>query len=538
MADQPAATGRDGDAASGGFLERIGAWPIAGIVVTAMVGLTFWQRNVLRLGYESVWPTLLATLAIAALITGLLWLASRSAAKAGLGAALVAVYLFYAPVLLEKIGLNYLGTMATHLVAIALLVFAYRKLPSDRATLRRRAGQINLVVLVLLAVTAVPLLVRVAQLESGRGTAVAQMPQLAGEASADSPDVWHILFDRYASNATLQKQYGYDNTPFLDALRTRGFAVKEDAYSNYQRTGHSVASTLNGALLDPVAATMDEEPGDWVPIYRAMRDGAALRAFDRMGYRTVFAGSWWEPTRFSNIASETISIRTVPQMTRLLIDHSAIGFWLRPLAIPMVDGRGDQCFRASEKFRRLAEVAQRDERKQVFAHFLVPHPPFVLNADGTCRALDKAVDGSRRDNYIAQVRFSNANMLKLVDAILAGPRPATIVIHSDEGPWPAPYVGNEHGLGTDPVQVPWTKLTRPQLEEKFGILMAVRAPDGAQPATMPQSPVQIYPAILRDYFGSDAPLPPSRHEVFESDDALYRFHDVAGRLGQGAQAAR
>ena len=143
-------------------------------------------------------------------------------------------------------------------------------------------------------------------------------------------------------------------------------------------------------------------------------------------------------------------MRAVPQLARKAFDQSAIGFWTKDLQVPYLDGRGDQCFRANEKFRRLRDLAANGERKYVFAHFLVPHPPFVLNSDGSCRSLASAKAAGRRANYVAQVEFANREVLTLVDAILAGPRPSVIVIHSDEGPWPKPYVGNEHGLGTDP----------------------------------------------------------------------------------------
>jgi hypothetical protein len=72
-------------------------------------------------------------------------------------------------------------------------------------------------------------------------------------------------------------------------------------------------------------------------------------------------------------------------------------------------------------------------------------------------------------------------------------------------------VGNEHGLGTDPVPVPWAKLSGEQLREKMGILLAVRDPSGRPPATTPASPA-------------------SRFFVFENDAALYRFEEVGMRL--------
>ena len=77
--------------------------------------------------------------------------------------------------------------------------------------------------------------------------------------------------------------------------------------------------------------------------------------------------------------------------------------------------------------------------------------------------------------------------------------------------------------------MPWASLPVDKLRDKMAILLAVRGPSGP-PRTMPASPVQIYPAILRDHFGSSAPLPPSRHAIFETDRALYRYTDVSSKL--------
>lgn len=511
-------------------MTRIGSWPLAALAITASVVLTFWSGNILRLGFENVWPTLLITVGLSALLVLALRLVARSWTRAGLGAAICVIYVFYARSVVELIGLPFIAAIAVHVAIILGLALLYRKLPREDDRLVSIAGRVNLVGLILLAFVAVPLAVEVVQLERARTSASASFEELSGKAAADSPDVWHIIFDRYASSQTLRDQYAFDNSPFLGALEARGFRVAQSAYSNYQRTAHSVASTMNGTLLDPLSQEMNGQQSDWVPIYRSMRDGAAIRQFDRMGYETIFAGSWWEPTRFSETASESIQIRALPQLAQVVLENSALGFWLQGSKLPWLDGRNDQCFRATEKFRHLTEITTRTENKLVFAHFLVPHPPFVVGADGSCKSLDNAVASSRRDNYVAQIQFANAKVLQLIDAIMAGPRPAAIVLHSDEGPWPEPYVGYEHGLGTDPVPVPWTDLSPEQTEEKFGILMAMRTPDGSAPTTMPSSPVQIYPAMLRDYFGSDGALPQSTHSVFRDDDALYDFVDIGTRL--------
>ena len=504
--------------------------PIAGMLVTLIAMMGYWSGNRLRLGFESVWPTALVTVLGALLVTGLLRLLCGNWRRAGLAAAMAAFYFFYIPALFAPLKLPFVAEAALHVGAIAGLVLLYRRLPSDDAKLSTLHARVNLLCGLIFALNALPLAFQQFQLEQQRSKAEASLGQLEGTASADSPDVWHILLDRYAATDTLKTRYGFDNQPFINALRQRGFAVQDQAFSNYQRTSHSIASTMNGRLLDPMAPHMKSRPDDWIPIYRVMRESSALKLFNQMGYRTIFAGSWWEPTRFSAAADESMVIRAMPQLARLVIGQSAAGFWTQRISAPYLDGRGDQCYRANEKFRRLRALAKNSDRKQVFAHFLVPHPPFVLNADGSCRTLATAAKAPRNENYLAQIRFANRELVGLVDAILANPRPAVIVIHSDEGPWPSPYVGNEHGLGTDPVPVPWHRLDGEQLREKMGILLAVRDPSGQTPKTMPASPVQIYPAILKDHFGSRRPVPVSRHYVFRSDAALYQFDDIGTKL--------
>lgn len=513
-----------------GVVRVLARSPIAGMLVTLIAMMGYWSGNRLRLGFENVWPTALVTVFGALLVTGLLRLLCGNWLRAGIAAAMAAFYFFYIPALFSPLKLAFAAEAALHAGAIAGLILLYRRLPSDVAKLSTLHARINLLCGLIFALNALPLAFQQFQLEQQRSKAEASLGQLDGTASADSPDVWHILLDRYAATDTLKTRYGFDNQPFIDALRKRGFTVQDQAFSNYQRTSHSVASTMNGRLLDPMAPHMKSRPDDWLPIYRVMRESAALKLFNRMGYRTIFAGSWWEPTRFSAAADESIVIRAMPQLARLVISRSAAGFWTQGISAPYLDGRGDQCFRANEKFRRLRTLAKDPDRKQVFAHFLVPHPPFVLNADGSCRSLATAAKAPRNENYLAQIRFANRELVRLVDAILAGPRPAVIVIHSDEGPWPTPYVGNEHGLGTDPVPVPWLRLSKAQLGEKMGILLAVRDPSGGAPQTMPVSPVQIYPAILKDHFGSHRPVPASRHYVFRSDAELYQFDDVGTKL--------
>lgn len=507
--------------------KRVGGYPAAGILIALIVVLTLWQPNMNRLGYEHALPTIGFVLAAAALLSALVYLLVRDRARTGILAGLFAAYIFYSVPIVQTIaGARYV-LAGVGLLLLVTILLARRAPKGERAVATN--GKLNLLLMPMALAIAALTVWQQWKLERARPENRSSFPAFDGKARPGSPDVWHILFDRYASTDTLARRYAFDNRPFLEQLRKRGFTVAEGQFSNYQRTGHSVAATMNGESLDRLAAAMKDRQTDWVPIYRAIADNRASEFFGTQGYRTIFAGDWWSPTQRMQ-ADRTINYRAVPELGRKLLEQTPIGLGLRQLRFPYGDDRSDQCRREKMKFSDLEQIARDGSRKYIFAHFLVPHPPFVLAADGACRSLEDARRSSRRDNYLAQVEFVNARVLRLIDAIAAGPRPAVIVIHSDEGPWPEPYVGNEHSFGGDPVSVEWTKVDRERLREKMGILLAVRGPAGP-PKVMPDSPVQIYPAILTENFASGRPIAPSNHEVFESDGRLYTFHDVKSTLG-------
>lgn len=500
-------------------------FPLAGVVVPPLVCVTLWMSNVTRVPYEDALPVVVALLAAALLVLVGLRLVVRDWVRAGLIAGIAAAYIFYVgPGVASLASAPWLRGLLMALAGLLALDLA-RRVPRDRAALLDANHKINLVLLPLLLIGGGIVLTKQVALERQRPEPGQSFPAFAGTAEAGSPDVWHIILDRYANSATLRSVYGYDNKPFLDALRARGFAVREAAFSNYQRTGHSVSSTLNGTYLDALSARMSGDQDDWVPIYRAVTDNAAMRFFEAQGYETVFAGSWWNPIRRSRVADRNVNFRAIPELGRLVLDQSVVGRAMAAVGLPYGDGRADQCFRAKAKFRALRALARDPARKYVLAHFLVPHPPFVLNADGSCRSLAQAERASRRDNYVGQIRYANHEVVSLVDAILAGPRPAIILLHGDEGPWPAAFSGDERFLGADTKPVDWTKASNAEILEKLGILMAVRSPDRSD-RDLPATPVNLYPRLLRNHFGVARPDWPDRHLLFEHRTALYSFKDV------------
>ena len=137
------------------------------------------------------------------------------------------------------------------LISIAAATIELRKIRA-KIELEQLALPLNLTATALI-------LLQVATLASQHGESNSE--QLAGSfgKSADAaqpssariydseqyPDVYYIIPDGYPSDALHQSEVNFNNAPFTEALKARGFAVNSQAQSNYGTTLPSLASTLN-----------------------------------------------------------------------------------------------------------------------------------------------------------------------------------------------------------------------------------------------------------------------------------------------------
>src|SRR5690606_5318451 len=121
-------------------------------------------------------------------------------------------------------------------------------------------------------------------------------------AKDELPDIYYLVFDRYAGQETLKKYYDFDNQYFIDDMKKEGFIFNKIEYSNYGHTGPSVSSTLNMQYLDKLTASLPPKYSEMM--YSRMIDQASsVRILKENGYEVGWSGSWWEPTR-NNVTAD------------------------------------------------------------------------------------------------------------------------------------------------------------------------------------------------------------------------------------------
>ena len=348
---------------------------------------------------------------------------------------------------------------------------------------------------------------------------------LPAPAPAALPDIYYLIFDRYANERVLREQFGFDNGAFLDALRSRGFTVIDDAVANYPRTTPSLASSLSMGYLDRLAREQGPASLEWGAMNTLIDRSLVSTTLERLGYRTVNVGSWWDSTAYDPGADENISVFPNDEFGYVFWQTTMWPTLARLTSVAEPNTLNRDIWRDTPKqFDAVAEVAQRSRPTFTFGHFLLPHPPYVFRADG--RRADLLPRLPADEAYVEQVEFANTKIQDLLDALLAGAAPGDepiIVLQADEGPYP-------QGLIDDEDHYDFFEATQVDLERKQMILNALYLPRHQDDVPGFLTPVNTFRLILSRYFGADLPMLPDRTYVFRDNLHPYEFHDVTARL--------
>lgn len=305
-----------------------------------------------------------------------------------------------------------------------------------------------------------------------------------GETSAAAqPDIYYIILDAYGREDVLKDRFGFDNSAFLGALRERGFYVADCSQSNYAITEYSLASSLNLDYLDALNINTQEER-------IAAIKRSEVRAFlEGRGYVTVSAASGWDMTEWKDAAvylDFDRSYSALPEFDKLVMDTTLLrivsDFNLFNINRITENNHRSRVLSLLEHLKRLPAE---EGNLFVFAHFVIPHPPYRFGPDGEW--LEEAPDDLEA-GYLGQVVYINREILEAIDAILArSAQPPIILLQGDHGPPPQ---------------------LSPSSAEKMPILSAYYLPgmDVEKALYSSISPVNSFRVVLSSYFGQDLPL--------------------------------
>lgn len=342
-----------------------------------------------------------------------------------------------------------------------------------------------------------------------------------------APDIYYVILDRYPSARTLAEAFDFDNTAFEGLLAERGFYIATDSRSNYLKTAHSLASSLNFDYLDYLTDAVGRVSKSWLPLYDLLQDYRAWRFLKAQGYRFVSVGSTWQPTSWNRAADVGINEFPLPEFATVLYEPTLLQALGTQVGPPFF--AHDTCLekwrRTKQTLARMADLPSMPGPKFVFAHLLLPHEPYVFDADGGYLDPDTVAVRTERENFLNQLAYANREVAGLVERWLDDSRvPPVIIVQGDEGPFPARYRADEEDFD-------WTRATREELRLKTGILNALYLPGVDRTRLYPSmTPVNSFRVVFNQYFDTRLEMLPDRTYAFVNGRRLYDFFDVTDRM--------
>lgn len=328
-------------------------------------------------------------------------------------------------------------------LAAAVLVFRTRR------DLRALVGYSNIILFVLILYSAVPAGVEFYKYSHARVVRREKLLEMeaAEGVGAVKPDIYYIVLDWYGRSDALKEKFNYDNSAFNTSLSDLGFYVVECSQSNYQSTMLSLVSTLNSRYWTDTPST---QPGEEtfstdIKLQREdMLNNNARMILEDQGYTTVafqtgYGFSEWTDADIyysldnaSGMLNDFETLLSNTTMVLAISDYQS----KQPVEEKEIDW---ETYDESPEYRyqiklntlkNLGTISDVPGPKFVFAHVLLPHGPFVFDADGNWTGGHL----SEEEGYIPQLEYTNKRIIPILKNIIENSDiPPIIMLASDHG---------------------------------------------------------------------------------------------------------
>lgn len=318
-------------------------------------------------------------------------------------------------------------------------------------------------------------------------------------AKTPNRDIYIFILDAYAGQRTLS-YLGFDNSNFFNALRDRDFQVYKNMESNYNQTVVSIPSFLNADYIENIP---------YEKTAQAVSNAMLFKTAKKAGYKIYYINSWTSSFTITNgVIDEAynITMSATEATTKLFIGKTL----LKP---NLKHTRSSKIFKETIALEKKL-INKKGQKRLIFAHFLMPHPPYMFDENGNSIPSDKAYDIPRKKNnselinkesYLEFLKYTNKTVLGFLDEIFAQNREKPIII-----------IMGDHGARL--IEYPWNSKDN-EYEFKnyykyyFNTFIAYYNPDvePKKDKTAPKSHVNFSRKFFNEVFGTSLKPAPDKH---------------------------
>lgn len=375
----------------------------------------------------------------AVLIWLLAFLFFKSHTKAVLFSFLLLATEFYSPPIQEFLRdqrqLSFLARYIFFLpILFILLGISLVKIRKGKPLSGKYVLYFNLLFLVFITIDLVPLISRHS---SAPQTTIKTERFPDADTLKNTPNIYLLLADEYAGDEQLLQQFNFNNSGFKQQLQTRGFYNIPYTRSNYNYTPYSMASIFQMDYLTGITAQSNNQNNLNIA-FSAINDNKLASYLKLKGYQ-VINGSLF---RFTNLAPVSAENEFYSTGAKLLLSKTLSNKIKKELWYHLLT-TFDLSYFQQDYLKRLASnisasrqavLKEYDNRPRfIYAHFIMPHYPYLFNSKGEPNSYKQAMDAGNKNNYLGFLTYSNQFFIDLIDSVSRKDPAAIIILMGDHG---------------------------------------------------------------------------------------------------------
>lgn len=241
----------------------------------------------------------------------------------------------------------------------------------------------------------------------------------------EKPDIYFIILDEYTGFEGLKKFWNYDNTGLKNFLINNGFFVAEKGRANYTNTNYSLASTLNMTELNYKKEDV-YDVSNYIALAAYIKENSVVKHLYKHGYDFINMS-------FFDVNNKEKYYQDIYYLKKGNI-YQARTIYGHFYEISN-EKSADMANINLGIFKKLESIstARSNNPKFVYAHIMMPHPPFYFDAHGNRTSRSYAADKKNMNNYLEQLKYTNRILMQSIKALLNSEKEPVIIIQGDHG---------------------------------------------------------------------------------------------------------
>ncbi len=242
----------------------------------------------------------------------------------------------------------------------------------------------------------------------------------------NKPDIYFIILDGYTGFSGLKKYWNFDNSELKKFMKKNGFFIAENGKTIYNVTNYSIASTLNMAELNFEADNLYAK-SSYLSLANIIKKNIVVEFLSEVGYDFINLSlfdirdkkKFYEDIYF--LKSGNI------YQSRTIYGH---------LYEIQNEINADMAYINLDIFNRLKNMrsAPNGKPKFIYAHIMMPHPPYYFDAEGNKNDFKVANDPNNKNSYLDQLKYTNHLLMESLNEVLnSSGNPPIIVVQGDHG---------------------------------------------------------------------------------------------------------